>query len=142
VEISFTARHGIHMSLVADERTFPDRTVYRCTLLRDAQEAEHRRFEAHFQVLAVHPEPPSVDEVLRWLATTVAHLEYAGDLHDWALLHGFMAAGASASPYRGLVRAAASLDDFAESLRREALRFHAFLGPTAYAELLATVDVR
>lgn len=138
---TFASRYGLTMTVLPEPVTLPDRTIYRCTLNRDRPDKSSARFVLRFQVTAGYPTPPGIDEVLRWMGTAAAHVAVDGDLSTWASLHGLTATGGvSGAPYRGLVRDAHSGLDFAVMLAREASQLRHFLGPAAYAELLATVD--
>jgi hypothetical protein len=98
--------------------------------------------EVSFQALASYPDRPSEDEVLRWLATGAAHVELGGDLGSWALIHCACAAASGAASYRGIIRQAATPEDFTLELIHEASRLRSFLGDLGYKTLLASVDAQ
>ena len=138
---SFAARYGLEMTTTPEPDTPPDRTIYRCALRRVRPDGKQTRFETRFQVTAGYPTRPDIEEVLRWLGTSAAHVAIDGDLTAWAMLHGLTVTGGTRGlPYRGLVRKATCGDDFAALLAQEATSLWEFLGPAAYAELLAAVD--
>lgn len=135
---TFAERHGITLSVDAEPPVRDDRTVYRCTLSRNDGNAS---MVVRFQVTNTYPEPPTADEVLRWLAMSSAHLRHTYDFAGWESLHYLTEDGASERyPYRGLVRARSAGADFHETLLMEARRFYAFLGQQTFEALLVTVD--
>lgn len=135
---TFSARHGITLDPEPEPSDMLDRTIYRCRLGKIESGDE---FYARFQVMAAHPEPPSADEVLRWLAMTVAHLRHTSTVDSWHALHYLTVGGAERlHPYRGLVRPKHDSASFMDSLVMEAHQFFAFLGQPAFDELIESVD--
>lgn len=114
---------------------------YACHMRRTNAEGVFS-LDAQFQVLPLHPAPPDVEEVLRWLAGCVATAIYTADLSHWGMLCGVTAEGRVATrPYRGLVHEAPNLDEFATSLQRRAVALRGFLGEPGFAELMQEVGV-
>ncbi len=135
---SFAERHGITLETGIEAQTAVDRLVYRCTLRRTDSAAS---MSVRFQVTMGYPDPPSADEVLRWLAMGSAHLQHTGDLSHWESLHVLAANTTSERyAYRGLVRSPVGNPGFYEALLMETRRFYAFLGQRAFDALLVTVD--
>lgn len=133
---SFAERHGISLELEQEAEARARCAFYRCTLLRDTGALTVR-----FQVTTAYPEPPTADEVLRWLAIGPAHLRYASDFEVWGALSVLAAQGETDRPFRGLVRTQSSdPTTFYRSVVMESHRVFAFLGPAAFQELLASVD--
>lgn len=135
---TFAERHGIVCDIDEEPRESCDRIVYRCTLRRVDSTAS---MVIRFQATAAHPEPPTADEVLRWLAMSWAHLRHANDLAEWESMHFPSDASPSERyPYRGIVRSRSTSATFYESLRMETRRFFAFLGQPTFEALMVSID--
>lgn len=135
VQDSFAHRHGVAMTLGLVVKG-NDRQIYRCVLYRP-EAGGISQVDILFQVTAQHPAPPDADEVLRWLASSVLCLADGDDLDVWAQLHGRSADGRRGPAYRGIIRDAATVDDFVGLVTRETNLLCALLGLDTYADLLA-----
>jgi hypothetical protein len=133
---SFAERYGIAIRAVPVLVGPEAETCYHCVLERVGFDEVPRRVEALFQVTTNYLLPPTADELLRWLAVATEQVEQT-DLTAWGLLYGFTATGRTRiPPYRGLVRDGDDLVGFVASLTEAAAAFRAFLGHSAYAELV------